>query len=553
MASSILELIFRTSKQGTGGKAAAQELKELKSVVGDVSQNFLGFNAASLTAAGAASALAGAVLAVGNYIKNSIVDYQAYGEAIRGMAAITGTGVEETSRLVQAFDDLGISQEQVATAMRSAASKGFVFTIENVRKLADEYNGLSSQEAKNKLLIDNLGKSGTVLAKAFEAGGDAIAQMAKDQANGMVITEKQLAQLERLRIRQDSLNDSQTALSNTIAQVAIPPILDFTKAIEDLVSGNFKWSEISLLMIPLMASHNKTLREASEAAIGATEGIAGYSGALENAVEPQEKVTAAIIENRPYVYDIKGAFDDYTGAVEAAKEANRTFSENLGSNLQGALESAGVKGAELTDALGEMDRQLGTNLLPTQELKDAQAKLAAEYAKSGDLTTFATGLQKINDQYRPMAQPIIDARVAVQEYQGALEKATAHQWDIIVNVVSTYGSSMPSVAPDLTPNPTATITGYGGRTGTSRQGGEAQANGTSGWVTIPPGYPGDSYPVMMSSGESYQVMNDRQRWTGSGGQGVTIQFNAPISISNGMDQAGFERMLETTIRRGQRG
>ncbi len=215
MPSAVLDIVFKTMQQGTGGKAAAAELKELKGVVGELSSGFGVFNIANVTALGA-------VTAIGAAVAQSVNNWQDYAQEIRQMSALTGTGVEETSRLVQAFDDLGITQEQVSTVMQSAARKGFVMSIENVAQLADKYNGLSTQEEKNKLLTDELGRSGLQLAKAMKEGGDAIRAAADAQAAGLIVTEQAIRDSENLRVAQDMLGDAQTNLSNSLAMKLVP-------------------------------------------------------------------------------------------------------------------------------------------------------------------------------------------------------------------------------------------------------------------------------------------------------------------------------------------
>jgi hypothetical protein len=102
MSQAILEIIFKTATQGQGGKAMQTELRELKGTVGEVTSGMLGMNLGTLSATGALVAVAGAV-------KDVTEKYLAYGETIRGLNALTGAGTEETSRLLQAFDDLGVS------------------------------------------------------------------------------------------------------------------------------------------------------------------------------------------------------------------------------------------------------------------------------------------------------------------------------------------------------------------------------------------------------------------------------------------------------------
>jgi hypothetical protein len=132
---SILELIFKTSKQGQGGKEAAKELRELKGTVGEVSSGLMGFNAGALTAAGA-------VLAVGSFAKESVANWSAYAESMGKAADASGIGADEMSRIAQAADDMRVPIESVTQAFKLALKNGFQPTIENLATLADSLQGM---------------------------------------------------------------------------------------------------------------------------------------------------------------------------------------------------------------------------------------------------------------------------------------------------------------------------------------------------------------------------------------------------------------------------
>ena len=57
------------------------------------------------------------------------------------------------------------------------------------------------------------------------------------------------------------------------------------------------------------------------------------------------------------------------------------------------------------------------------------------------------------------------------------------------------------------------------------------ANGTNGWLTVPPGYPGDSYTARMTSGEQYAVVKKGDSLPG--GSGTVNYFHPQITIVTG--------------------
>jgi hypothetical protein len=72
------------------------------------------------------------------------------------------------------------------------------------------------------------------------------------------------------------------------------------------------------------------------------------------------------------------------------------------------------------------------------------------------------------------------------------------------------------------------------------------ASGTPGWMTVPPGYPNDSYTVRMSSGEQFNVKRPGQ---GSGGGGdITVN----VYPSPGMDEMTLASAAASKMQRAKR-
>lgn len=487
MSQAILEIIFKTVNNGQGGKQAAAEMKELKSTVGELTGGLTGLNLGSLTAAGAVVAIGGAVKQAADFAVQAVQSYQVYGEQIRTLNAITGTGAEQTSRLVQAFDDLGISQEQFSTLAQGAAKKGFVMTIDNVAALADKYNALSTQTEKNKLLTDTLGKSALATAKAFEAGGQAIKDAAAAQDAGMVITDKQLRQLELLRKQQDQLTDAQTSATNLLAQNLVPITLDFVSATEKLVSGETDLWKVFAVGLPVLASHEKTIREVNEAAIAAGESAGTWANDVGVKLVPALNAGTAAID------PMKKAMDDVN-----------TSMKTYNTQLQFQIASEGLSAEnkmKLADAMGLIDAKSRYAIVKTQEWKEQLDK----------------GMISIEEYDRLVAS-----------LANSLQRIESKDVTIAIHYVQT-----------------------GDPRGGQRWGGQTDdGNANGGTFTVPPGYPNDSYTVGMTSGETYTVVNDRIRATGSGSSGgsnggmsigsVTIQINGAGNPSAVADAVAFQ-------------
>ncbi len=434
MAKSILEIVMQTIKQGQGGKQAAAELRELKGTVGEVSQGLLGFNLGTLSAAGA-------VIAVSSAVAGAVTDYQAYAESIRGMAAITGTGVEETSRLVQAFDDLGIAQDQVQTVMEGAAKKGFVASIENIANLADQYNELSTQEEKNKLLTDKLGKSGLDMAKAFEQGGAAIREAAAAQADGMIVTEENIRAAEELRVAQDNLNDSWMALSNTVAKFAVPAMASMIDAVNLYIqsAGNLQRAQAGVggasfavaISQQMEAESNQNVAEAATRNYTAMAKLYAQNTSIVpvlnqvasgwNALPPamQTYITKAD-EAAAATEKMKKPIEDVQAALEDLEAAKNSFSQGLAGQISSQLEAAGLSESQLNQALAAVDAQLGSTTLQQQQMQDWIANAVARYQGGAGLGEFQNVLGQIQRAFMSSDPGVASATNALQQSATAM-------------------------------------------------------------------------------------------------------------------------------------
>jgi len=59
-----------------------------------------------------------------------------------------------------------------------------------------------------------------------------------------------------------------------------------------------------------------------------------------------------------------------------------------------------------------------------------------------------------------------------------------------------------------------------------------RASGTSGWATVPPGYPNDSYGVGLSSGEQYAVSRSGVTPGGSGERPIEVHIHTPMLLTS---------------------
>lgn len=243
MGNSLINILINTDYRNKGAVAAQGALKSLAGGVSNAASQLGLFNLSSLASAGVVVGLAtGVKKAVGNYLE--------YTDAVRQNVNLTGTSAEQTSMLMQLTDDYGISSEKLKTILEGANKKGFQPSIENIAQLSEEYLALNDPVARNQLLIDKLGKSGMELAEVMKQGKQAILDKAAATADGLIVDEEALQQSWDLKMAIDDLEDTATALANSLAAEVLPKLSDFLKFM-------MKGIEIG----DQLANKNKTLKE----------------------------------------------------------------------------------------------------------------------------------------------------------------------------------------------------------------------------------------------------------------------------------------------------
>ena len=74
------------------------------------------------------------------------------------------------------------------------------------------------------------------------------------------------------------------------------------------------------------------------------------------------------------------------------------------------------------------------------------------------------------------------------------------------------------------------------------------ASGTEGWLTVPSGYPRDSYPIGLSSGEQYAVIPSSQSVAPSGREDIASVLAA--MPRGGIDEDRLARTIVTGMLKG---
>jgi hypothetical protein len=240
-----------------------------------------------------------------------------------------------------------------------------------------------------------------------------------------------------------------------------------------------------------------TYQSAEQAAINEAKATNEMAVASGNAADEMKNIWIAANGATEQGLKFGTAINDLKGATDNLKTAQAEWGQSLASDVKSQLETAGLKGDDLRKAVGLLDQQFGTNMQQRDDYKQAITDIVDQYKKTKDLEDFRIGVGEIGTAFQDMNQPIVDAKLAVETFQKALNDLTAKTY--VVDVVTHFSGNVPSISSGsaasnsnpITSNPTHANPNAGAAMGAN--------------FTVPSGYPGDRFMLGVSSGEHVSV------------------------------------------------
>ena len=141
-------------------------------------------------------------------VEETVGEFTTYAKTVEDMARVTGSSVEEVSRLIQVSDDLQISTASLEQAMAGAVRKGIDPSVDSIASLADEYLALAPGLERSQFLVEKFGRSGLEMAKLMEQGGDKIREMGEAVDDSLIITDEAIEANQRYMKAMDDLGDA---------------------------------------------------------------------------------------------------------------------------------------------------------------------------------------------------------------------------------------------------------------------------------------------------------------------------------------------------------
>lgn len=481
-------------------------LNKLTNGAGDLSRRLNQDASGALNAFGVnINSLSSPITLVAEGMKKSIQAAASWGDEMGDLAQRTGASIEDTSKLAATFELVGVSSGSLESAIKSMTKNGLALNMATMKDLARQYQAIQDPVKQNEFLFKNFGRAGAEMAEIMGRSSEELDKLSQSAIrSGKVIGEDAAGAAETFNTNMAILNQRVQGAQIAFGNVLIPTLNDALTSFDNLISI----TEI----------------------LGA--GFLNSIGVMSDTEAQAAQLAAAGIE------PVTTATEELTAATNEATVSMSAMSVEQG-HLSGwlanvaAAEAERVKMEELTGAASDLSFGMGEL---TKETLFNQAAAGLDKEASYQLAK-AMGL--INPA-ADAAKQILDD-LTIQQQNGALSAGEySGQVKLLADAIATLPDGK-TVTVEYVTRYTNELNKDLGQRG--RQGGAVGDGFASGGsFIVPQGFPNDTYPMRVTSGERVTVT---PRGAASA-SGVTINFNP--TISNGMDM---EQALNMLVRKLQ--
>lgn len=374
--------------------------------------------------------------AIAGFAASSVKAFADLAAEVENFQRVAGGTTEDASRLVAAFDDVGVDSAAAAAGVfqlekRLVASgdkladfnivaiknrQGLTDMSATLLSVGDAYKATADPAQRAALLTAAFGKTGQALVPLLERSREEIKGFFDDaEGSGQILSREDILRARQLREAMDDLQDSLRAIQIEAGRGLIPAITAVVGLVEkladkvgDAVSGPDKedtgvWA---------------TLTEGTHEAIQFLEGLFGASNEANHALSELEAqvgslgtaLQGSINADRALDASKRGLAADQRGLADATKDYNTLLKE-------GAVDAEKV--ADAQRSLAEATRSVGHAQREQTKAQDEFNEAAAAAAILGTDTAF--------DKKQDAADNLADANDSVAS---ALERQTEAAADL---------------------------------------------------------------------------------------------------------------------------
>ena len=398
---------------------------------------------------GSGLAISGAVAALTGFVgfgAKAVGTWHDMATAVVDFSRASGASMEDSSRLVAAFDDVGVSTEAATKGIFQLGKRieensiklsshgvaiardvnGNTDLADTLLSVADAYTRTADPVARATLLTDAFGRSGRDLIPLLERGREGIEELFSGaEGTGQIFTDADRKKLLDYNAAMDDLEDSIKALSLAMGETLVPVLADAAEALAFFVDKARGVTDIPVLgWVIKHAAENYFLFKGG--ADSATEGLTDLERKVHDYADAQVEANKITDETIKALLALPEAQRAYEQAGRAVENADRSLADAR-KDLNKLMEEGAVDEEKVADArerLNEATRSLGhanRTLAKTQEeYNDAQA---AYLALPSD--TNADALRDASDNLADAKDGVASATDRQKDAQRDLAKAQA--------------------------------------------------------------------------------------------------------------------------------
>lgn len=502
---SILSLILRLRKQGGGDKEVAEALDKLKKKSEETKGAFGGLSTGMADVKATFDLAAQAWGAAAKVLDVTVVAAANWGDEMGDLAQLTGTGVKATSEFAATMELLGIKSGDLTKTIKAFTSQGLQPTMENIKRLAAEYQAIQDPVEKNAFLFKNFGKQAGDVAEVLGKSTEELEAFTEAaRTSGKVIDEETAEAAEKLNVQLAKLQQRAEGFGIAVGNFVIPSVVGLFEGFDQLTaaaqSGEVSWLEYANRLAAVATGHGT--------AATLTAGLTDKTIELTDETEALREANRLLGETTQTATLILG---DWTTAQEDADIAAW--------GLADAMDNENRIAAGLSAGLGELTKQTlfnqaaaGLDSLAALDLARSMGLIDEEAYAAG------TAVEELRQKYDTNKDGAISAAEGASQF--AREAANlARELNLIPTNINTTISVTKIgdenfggwTAPAGSGKPPAVGLEEGVKIG--------GANGLD--MIVPPGYPNDSFPVWAQSGERVTITPAGQT-TNMGGVTINV-------------------------------
>ncbi len=493
--------------------------------------------------------LAAAAASVAVFVSDSIKEFANYTEQVQDFSRATGTTAEEASRMIQIADDVRISFDTLKTAARNAAKDGISLSVDELKKLSDEYLSIQDPAKRAQFLIDNFGKSGLEMGKLLEKGSRGIDALNEGIDENLILTQDAIDAADEYKQSIDALNDSWMATKVTVGQEVVPVITSFLTQLNKNISesgaamGIFRFGIDDVYQS--IVNMNTAARDADTARL---EGLASLYQTNDATAQTVELTKEQIKAQTEYGQSIlKGAEQIYT----TQQQYNQGLADTIAKYGEGSAEVDAFK-AKHQEAMRQMQYDLLLTKLATDGLTEAEYQIGVQAGVAfGIFDQESANAMIAQDQ---LTQAVANGQLSIEAYGAAMEQAmadgvvTASELQSIIAGIPSSKDIMINIRTNASPEASAAMSlqisgekGYVPR----RANGGSVSSGTPYLV----GEQGAE--LFVPSGNGTIIPNNQ---LGGGGVNITLVYSPAVSTASMTEvESVLTPIINNAVRQGYRG